>query len=272
MESKRHSTTLNNLHERGFIISGSKVISLRIPGGDNTVFADLNDCGSIILGNLTWTTPSGFSRHFLNRHDNGWRSVRYNDTILNELRVKFEKEVKCSTQNDLVETNEKTMGIPESYFLTHPNIIEMLERETQGDCYRKKGSCEEIVQLADMNCKSYGKMEHAVRDYYGIKKTITTENDGEKDNIKVEIKCPRINTNGTWMIQHLKPEHDFDAVLIALLTPKNGLRTMLISKSDVFKIVKPQRGEGWLVHNRDLESHAVPIRKGDNFNILLLKD
>lgn len=268
MEVRRYSETIKNLHERGLLISGSKVISLRIPGGDNTVFADLNDRGSIILGNLTWTTPSGFSRHFLNRHDNGWKSVRYNGTILNELRVKCEKEVKCSTQNDLVET----LGIPESYILTHPNIIEMLERETQGDCYRKKGSCEEIVQLADMNCKSYGKMEHAVRDYYGIKKTTTTENDGEKDGIKVEIKCPRINTNDSWMIQHLKKDHDFDAVVIALLTPKNGLKTMLISKSDVFKIAKPQRGEGWLVKNRDLESHAVPIRKGDNLNNLLLKD
>ena len=89
MEVRRY--TIKKLHERGVLNSGSNVITLKIPGG-NTVSADLNDRGSIIQGNRTWTTPSGFSRHFLKRRDNGWRSVKYKGTILNELRVKCEKE------------------------------------------------------------------------------------------------------------------------------------------------------------------------------------
>jgi hypothetical protein len=93
-----------------------------------------------------------------------------------------------------------------------------------------------------------------------------------KGELKIEIKCPRLQTNGRWMIQHLKPEHDFDAVLIALLTPKDGLRTMLISKTDVFAIAKPQKGEGWLVNSTDLVKRAVQVRKGDNLTRLLLKD
>ena len=109
---RRYSeTTIKKLHERGVLISGPNVITLKIPGGN--VSADLNDRGSIILDNRTWTTPSGFSSYFLKRHDNGWKSVRYNGTILNEFRVKCEKEDKCSTQNDLVET----VGIPESYMM-----------------------------------------------------------------------------------------------------------------------------------------------------------
>jgi len=268
---KRYNETLLHLYKSGLVTPGSGVISLRIPSRDNeqTILADFDESGHITLGERRWTTPSGFSHHFLNRQDNGWKSVRYNGTILDELRIKYRE-----TDHNVVKvgTDDDSVGIPSEFMLSHAMTQEMLNRSTQGDYYRRLGACEEVVQLADMNCKSYGKMENIVRDYFGISKTKTTENDGMKGELKIEIKCPRIQTNGRWMIQHLKPTHDFDAVLIALLTPKYGLHTMLISKSDVFAMAKPQKGEGWLVNSTDLMKRAVQVRKGDDLTHLLLRE
>ena len=262
---KRYNETLPNLCDSGLITPGSRVISLRIPNKTNSiVYADIDASGRIILSEQTWTTPSGFSRYFMNRRDNGWTSVKYNGTVLDELRKKY-REIQSNVEH--VDT-----GIPLDFVMSHSVTKDMLNRETQGDYYRRLGACEEVAQLADMNCKSYGKMQNVVREYFGISKTKTTENDVMKGELKIEIKCPRLQTSGRWMIQHLKPTHDFDAVLIALLTPKDGLRTMLISKTDVFAIAKPQKGEGWLVNSTDLMKRAVQVRKGDNLTRLLLKD
>ena len=266
---KRYHETLLHLCKSGLVTPGSGVISLRIPNNEKTILADFDEFGHIILGERRWTTPSGFSHHFMNRRDNGWKSVRYNGTTLDELRIKYREIVHNVVQ---VGTDDDPVGIPAEFMLSHPMTQEMLNRETQGDCYRNQGACEEVVQLADMNCKSYGKMENIVRDYFGISKTKTTENDGMKGELKIEIKCPRLQTNGRWMIQHLKPGHDFDAVLIALLTPKYGLHTMVISKSDVFKVAKPQKGEGWLVSNTDLVKRAIQVRKGDDLTRVLLRE
>jgi len=268
---KRYHETLLDLCKSGLVTPGSGVISLRIPNNEKTILADFDEFGHIILGERRWTTPSGFSHHFMNRRDNGWKSVRYNGTILDDLRIKYREIVHNVVQQ--VRTDDDSVGIPAEFMLSHLMTQEMLNRETQGDRYRKHGACEEVVQLADMNCKSYGKMENIVRDYFGISKTTTTENDGMKNQLKIEIKCPRMHTKGgSWMIQHLKKSHDFDAVLIAVLTPTKGLCTMLISKLDVFKVAKPQKGEGWLVHKKDVMKHAVPFRKGDDPTRLLLKD
>ena len=268
---KRYNETLLHLCKSGLMTPGSGVISLRIPSRDNeqTILADFDEFGHIILGQRSWKTPSGFSRHFLNRQDNGWKSVRYNGIILDELRIKYREIYHNGVQQVGTDVPD---GIPLDFMLSHPMTQEMLNRATQGDSYRKHGACEEVVQLADMNCKSYGKMENIVRDYFGISKTKTTENDGMKGELKIEIKCPRIHTKGGWMIQHLKKSHDFAAVLVAVLTPTKGLCTMLISKSDIFKVAKPQKGEGWLVQKEDVMKHAVPFRKGDDPTHLLLRE
>lgn len=268
---KRYNETLLHLCKSGLMTPGSGVISLRIPSRDNeqTILADFDEFGHITLGERSWKTPSGFSHFLMNRQDNGWKSVRYNGIILDELRIKYREIDHNGFQQVGTDVPD---GIPLDFMLSHPMTQEMLNRSTQGDSYRKHGACEEVVQLADMNCKSYGKMENIVRDYFGISKTKTTENDGMKGELKIEIKCPRIHTKGGWMIQHLKKSHDFAAVLVAVLTPTKGLCTMLISKSDVFALAKPQKGEGWLVHKEDVMKHAVPFRKGDDPTHLLLRE
>ena len=60
-------------------------------------------------------------------------------------------------------------------------------------------------------------------------------------------------------MEHLKKEHDFEFILINLLT-ENGFSTMIMSKRDALPKFRLQKGEGHMLHQKDIEKLSTVIR------------
>jgi len=160
------------------------------------------------------------------------------------------------------------LSIPSAMIIRSPEYMNVLKKCSQIDYYRSRGASEATMKLVQMNNKSYGTglVENIIRKHFNITHSCTTENDGEYAGHKIEIKAPRFGGTGTYFIQHIKPTHTFDFILVALLDI-DGLTTSIIKKQEMIPFLKLQKGEGFFLKRNDIERLGFPIQ-----NELDLKD
>lgn len=142
----------------------------------------------------------------------------------------------------------------------------MKEKETQIKYYKRMNSCEEVLQLVDLESKPFGTYsENILREIFNLSPRTSSQNDGTRNGKKIEIKSARYwsgKDDCVW--QHLEPEHDYDVALFALLG-FHGWKVWGIQKSTLMgelrdkKIVTFQGKQGWWVRKSAILSYLTPI-------------
>ena len=93
------------------------------------------------------------------------------------------------------------------------------DKETQIKYYKKNNSCEEVLQLVDLESKPFGSVsEKIICEIFKLGQRTSSQNDGTRNGKKIEIKSARYwagKDDCVW--QHLEPDHDYEYALFALL-------------------------------------------------------
>lgn len=163
--------------------------------------------------------------------------------------------------------------IPISVISQSRAYANVIKKRTQYDYYHERGASDEILKLVTMNNKTYGTgfMEAYIRSYFGMTHPINSEHDGVFMDKKFEIKAPRFGKMGNYFIQHIKPQHDFDYFMIALLQPM-GIETFVNRKSDMYEYLRIQKGEGYFLHKNDIERTRHTVTDKDDLKSFILND
>jgi hypothetical protein len=137
---------------------------------------------------------------------------------------------------------------------------------TQKTYYKNNNSCEEILQLVDLESKAFGtECENILCELFELGKRTSTQHDATKDGKKIEIKSARYwagKDDCKW--QHLEPEHDYEYALFVLLD-FNGFKIWGIKKSVLMgemrekNIVTFQGKQGWWVTKSAILPYLAPI-------------
>lgn len=140
------------------------------------------------------------------------------------------------------------------------------DKETQIKYYKRIGACEEVLQLVDLESKPFGsESEKILVEIFGLGPRTTSQNDGTRNGIKIEIKSARYwagKDECVW--QHLEPDHDYEIALFALLDFQ-GWKVWVIKKSDLMgdlrdkKIVTFQGKQGWWTRKSAILPHLTAI-------------
>jgi len=141
------------------------------------------------------------------------------------------------------------------------------DKETQIKYYKRMNSCEEVLQLVDLESKPFGsESEKILQEIFQLGARTSSQNDGTRLGKKIEIKSARYwagKDDCVW--QHLEPEHDYEVALFALLDFQ-GWKVWAIAKALLMgemrdkKIVTFQGKQGWWVRKSAVLSHLTPIR------------
>ena len=140
--------------------------------------------------------------------------------------------------------------------------------ESQYEYYKKNGSSREVLEIVSMESKRFGSVsEKIISKIYNLEPRTSSENDGVKQNKKIEIKCARYwagTDECKW--QHLEPEYDYDCVLFGLLD-FNGIwniwgikKAMLMGELREKKIVTYQGKQGWWCNKSKVIKYCTIIK------------
>jgi hypothetical protein len=141
------------------------------------------------------------------------------------------------------------------------------DKETQIKYYKKNNSCEEVLQLVDLESKPFGSVsEKIICEIFKLGPRTSSQNDGTRNGKKIEIKSARYwagKDDCVW--QHLEPDHDYEYALFALLD-FHQLRIWCIKKSFLMgeelrdkKIVTFQGKQGWWTKKSNILPYLTPI-------------
>lgn len=143
---------------------------------------------------------------------------------------------------------------------------EIQDKETQIKYYKKNNSCDEVLQLVDLESKPFGSVsEKIICEIFELGPRTSTQNDGTKNGKKIEIKSARYwagKDDCVW--QHLEPEHDYEYALFALLD-FHQWKIWCIKKSLLMgdlrdkKIVTFQGKQGWWTKKSNILPYLTPI-------------
>jgi hypothetical protein len=141
------------------------------------------------------------------------------------------------------------------------------DKETQIKYYKRMNSCDEVLQLVDLESKPFGsESEKIIQEIFNLGPRTSTQNDGTRLGKKLEIKSARYwagQDDCKW--QHLEPEHDYEVALFALLDFQ-GWRVWAIKKTLLMgelrdrNIVTFQGKQGWWVKKSAILPYLTPIR------------
>jgi hypothetical protein len=141
------------------------------------------------------------------------------------------------------------------------------DKETQIKYYKRMNSCEEVLQLVDLESKPFGsESEKIIQEIFKLGARTSSQNDGTRNGKKIEIKSARYwsgKDDCVW--QHLEPDYDYEFVLFVLLDFQ-GWKVWCIKKSLLMgeirdkKIVTFQGKQGWWVRKSAIVSHLNPIK------------
>jgi hypothetical protein len=140
------------------------------------------------------------------------------------------------------------------------------DKETQIKYYKRMNSCEEVLQLVDLESKPFGtESEKIIQEIFKLGPRTSSQNDGTRNGNKIEIKSARYwagKDDCVW--QHLEPEHDYEIALFALLDFQRwkvwGIKKeLLMGEMRDKKIVTFQGKQGWWVRKSAIISYLTPI-------------
>lgn len=149
------------------------------------------------------------------------------------------------------------------------------DKLTQIKYYKNNNSCDEVLQLVDLESKPFGtECEKIISELFNLDPRTSTQHDGTMNGKKIEIKSARYwagKDDCKW--QHLEPEHDYEYVLFVLLD-FDRFKIWCIKKSLLMgelrdkKIVTFQGKQGWWVAKSAILPYLTPINNVqdlDNF-------
>ena len=150
--------------------------------------------------------------------------------------------------------------IDEHTIFNSQEYTDMKNKRSARDHYIELGASDDILKLVGTNNKTFGTFgERLVRNIFDLDMPVNSQHDGLCLGRKIEIKTPRYGRDGKYFVEHLKKEHDFEFILINLLT-ENGFSTMIMSKRDALPKFRLQKGEGHMLHQKDIEKLSTVIR------------
>jgi hypothetical protein len=124
--------------------------------------------------------------------------------------------------------------------------------QSQSDYYKNNSENEDIREMARLDSKRFGSVsEEILRNLFDLGPRTSTQNDGTKNGIPLEIKAARRwagRNDCKW--QHIEPEHDYHCLLLALLD-FDGWKVWIINKSVLFgvcrdnNLIEKQGLQGW---------------------------
>lgn len=166
---------------------------------------------------------------------------------------------------NMISTNDDMLSA--NYWKNTKTFKTIKDKETQIKYYKRMNSCEEVLQLVDLESKPFGSAsEKIIQEIFNLGPRTSTQNDGTRNGKKIEIKSARYwagKDDCKW--QHLEPEHDYEIVLFVLLDFQ-GWKVWGIKKSFLMgemrnkKIVTNQGKQGWWVKKSDILSYLTPIK------------
>ena len=140
------------------------------------------------------------------------------------------------------------------------------EKETQIKYYKKMDSCDEVLQLVDLESKPFGtECEKILQEIFSLGPRTSSQNDGTRNGKKIEIKSARYwagKDDCVW--QHLEPDHDYEYAMFSLLDFQ-GWKVWIIKKSLLMgelrdkKIVTYQGKQGWWVRKSAVLPYLTSI-------------
>jgi hypothetical protein len=178
-----------------------------------------------------------------------------------EIGVKVEPPIKVemeSTTEDVLSAN---------YWKNTKTFKSIKDKETQIKYYKRMKSCEEVLQLVDLESKPFGsESEKIIQEIFKLGPRTSSQNDGTRNGKKIEIKSARYwagKDDCVW--QHLEPDHDYEYVLFALLDFQGwkvwGIKkSLLMGEMREKKIVTFQGKQGWWVRKSAIVSYLTPIK------------
>tara|TARA_B100001175_G_scaffold310202_1_gene312934 strand:+ start:1419 stop:1955 length:537 start_codon:yes stop_codon:yes gene_type:complete len=167
--------------------------------------------------------------------------------------------------------SKHTATIHEDEIFSSIAYKELLKKKTAFEYYKSNGASDRILDLVSMNARSYGCFaEKFIRSHFGMEYPSNTEHDAILLDRSIELKAPRMGATGKYFIQHIKPYHDFQYILISLLL-FNGYSSFILTKTQAMQLLSDQRGEGYFIYHRDLEEHATVIENADELRNFIKK-
>jgi hypothetical protein len=166
------------------------------------------------------------------------------------------------------EMGERDAGILSAAFWKQTKTFQSIkDKETQIKYYKRMNSCDEVLQLVDLESKPFGsESEKILQEVFQMGPRTSTQNDGTRLGRKIEIKSARYwagKDDCVW--QHLEPDHDYEVALFALLDFQ-GWKVWAIAKALLMgelrdkKIVTFQGKQGWWVRKSAVLPYLTPIR------------
>jgi hypothetical protein len=154
-----------------------------------------------------------------------------------------------------------------NYWKNTTTFKSIKEKETQIKYYKRMNSCEEVLQLVDLESKPFGsESEKIIQEIFKLGPRTSSQNDGTRNGTKIEIKSARYwagKDDCVW--QHLESDHDYEVALFALLDFQ-GWKVWVIKKSLLMgemrdkKIVTFQGKQGWWVRKSAILQYLTPIK------------
>ena len=154
-----------------------------------------------------------------------------------------------------------------NYWKNTKSFQSIKDKETQIKYYKRMESCDEVLQLVDLESKPFGtESEKIIKDIFKLDPRTSSQNDGTRNGKKIEIKSARYwagKDDCVW--QHLEPEHDYEYALFALLDFQGwkvwGIKkSLLMGEMREKKIVTFQGKQGWWVRKSAILSYLTPIQ------------
>ena len=147
---------------------------------------------------------------------------------------------------------------------------QLINRYDQVAFYRSSGATEATLGLIRLNPKSYGAIvEDVVRNRFGIRRTLCTEQDGAFEGTMIEVKGPRLTAKGDFFVQHLKPTHNYDVILVAVLEPTGSLTVRAIEKWQALRFAKKQGSEGFYVKGKTIVEYGRIVTSADDLRAFI---
>lgn len=164
--------------------------------------------------------------------------------------------------------NDESNDILSATFWKHTKTFQSIrDKETQIKYYKRMNSCDEVLQLVDLESKPFGsESEKILQEIFQLGARTSSQNDGTRLGRKIEIKSARYwagKDDCRW--QHLEPDHDYEVGLFALLDFQGWkvwaiAKTVLMGELRDKKIVTFQGKQGWWVQKSAVLPYLAPIR------------
>jgi hypothetical protein len=171
-----------------------------------------------------------------------------------------------------IELNDIDM-LSANYWKNTKAFQKIKDKLTQITYYKNNNSCDEVLQLVDLESKPFGsESEKIVSEIFDLGPRTSTQNDGTRHGKKIEIKSARYwagKDDCKW--QHLEPDHDYEYVMFVLLDFHKFKiwsikKSLLMGEMRDKKIVTFQGKQGWWVTKNAILPYLTPIHNKEDFD------